>query len=894
MFSLLHKNRLLTAGLTGGAALWIASSGTFVAPASGAARAPLSPVASVANTGHARAATAPSARTRAATTARASYTRLPLGFESVAGHGPDGVRFLARGNGYAVYLTPREAALVLGDVAPVSRAAHNSHPTNSAVLRFHLLGANPRARVTGAARQSGTVNYFGGTDQRAWQRGVPTYGQVDYSGIYRGVDLRYYGTQNRLEYDFRVAAHADPAQIRQGVGGARALRLDANGDLSLAVAGGRALRWARPVAYQIARDGRRVGVDVRYQLLGHDAFGFAPGRYDRARPLVIDPVLSYSTFFGYNDAVTGVALDSSGNTYIAGYTNAAIITSTQMLQLAHAPGLTPDAFVAKLSADNHQLVYSTFVGGGGQDVATGIAIDGQGDAYVAGYTNSGLVATQPPFPVTDHAFQKVNHGGNDAFIFKLSPNGRALLYSTYLGGSTDNADTVGDDLATGVAVDRGGVAYVTGYTYAYNFPLKNPLQGSLGYGKGTLGTQVDAFVTKLNPSGSGLIYSTYLGGSGSDSAVGIAVDRAGEAYVTGQTNSPDFPTPKHALQAQLYGTDYNAFVAKLNAAGNSLVYATYLGRTAADKAHGIAVDSAGDAYIVGETNGGIPRTVGVAQPTSGGGIDAFVAKLDPRGVLRYSTYLGGIGDDIGYAIALDPAGDAYVTGSTASAAFNTPVFPLKGALQGDLGGNRGGFGMLDAFVAKVNSCGSALLYSSYLGGTFVDSGQAIAVDYHGDAYIGGQTLSPNFPISRAVRGGSTYAPPTSNAFVAKISGSPGSAPGACPLALTLDAAPQVSGTGALTVTVHTTPFAQVAVTLDVRNAVPPPPAVKGAKGPKAPKLGALLYQKTVHGMADSYGLYQGVLRLKYVTAAPVAAGVRVQARSGRTSAASTVPIQVTP
>ncbi len=874
-----------------------------MSPASGAARAPLRPVVPVANSGYTHAATATS---RAATTARASYTRLPLGFEAVAGHGLDGVRFLARGNGYAVYLTPREAALALDDVAPASHAMHGSHPTNSAVLRFHLLGANPQARVTGDARQQGTVNYFGGTDQRTWQRGAPTYGQVDYSGIYQGVNLRYYGTQNRLEYDFRVAAHADPAQIRQGVGGARALRLAANGDLSLAVAGGRVINWARPVAYQIARDGRRVSVDVRYRLLGYDAFGFALGRYDHARPLVIDPVLSYSTFFGYSNAVTGVALDSSGNTYITGYTNATIITSTQMLQLGRVPTNCPsgssnpcaDAFVAKLSADNHQLVYSTFVGGGGQDVATGIAVDGQGDAYVAGYTNSGLTTpslmTMPAFPVTDHAFQKVNHGGNDAFIFKLSSNGRALLYSTYLGGSTDNADTVGDDVATGIAVDRGGAAYVTGYTYSYNFPLKNPLQGSLGYGKGTLGTQVDAFVTKLNPSGSGLIYSTYLGGSLSDSAVGIAVDRAGEAYVTGQTNSPDFPTPKHALQAQLYGTDYNAFVAKLNAAGNSLVYATYLGRTAADKAHGIAVDNAGDAYIVGETNGGIPRTVGVAQPTSGGGIDAFVAKLDPRGVLRYSTYLGGIGDDIGYAIALDPAGDAYVTGSTASAAFNTPVFPLKGALQGDLGGNRGGFGMLDAFVAKVNSCGSALLYSSYLGGTFVDSGQAIAVDYHGDAYIGGQTLSPNFPISRAVRGGSTYAPPASNAFVAKISGSPGSAPGACPLALTLDAAPQVSGTGALTVTVHTTPFAQVAVTLDVRNAVPSPPAVKGAKGPKAPKLGALLYRKTVHGMADSYGLYQGVLHLKYVTAAPVAADVRVQARSGRANAASTVPIQVTP
>jgi len=213
-------------------------------------------------------------------------------------------------------------------------------------------------------------------------------------------------TARRTAWNMTSAWRRTPIRLRSGrAWAARALRLAANGDLSLAVAGDRVINWARPVAYQIARDGRRVSVDVRYRLLGYDAFGFALGRYNHVRPLVIDPVLSYSTFFGYNDAVTGVALDSSGNTYIAGYTNAAIITSTRMLQLAHAPGLTPDAFVAKLSADNHRLVYSTFVGGGGQDVATGIAVDGQGNAYVAGYTNSGLAVTQPPFPVTDHAFQ---------------------------------------------------------------------------------------------------------------------------------------------------------------------------------------------------------------------------------------------------------------------------------------------------------------------------------------------------------------------------------------------------------------------------------------------------------------------------------------------------------
>ena len=626
--------------------------------------------------------------------------------------------------------------------------------------------------------------------------------------------------------------------------------------LRLAAATGE-VRWAHPVAYQIVR-GQRVAVQAVYRLLDARTIGFSLGRYNRALPLVIDPVLSYSSFFGYGDDITGIALDHSGNTYVTGYTVATIITNTHMLQMNRVPTTCPagsanpcpDAFIAKISADSHRLVYTTFLGGNASDQANGIAVDGNGDAYIAGSTNSS------DFPVTSHAFQKANHGGNDAFIAKLSSDGRSLLYSTYLGGSTDNANTVGDDVATGIAVDSRGSAYVTGSTYSYNFPLKNPLQGSLGYGKGTLGTQVDAFVTKLNASGSGLVYSTYLGGSLSDVASGIAVDGEGNAYITGQTNSPDFPTPPHALQGQLYGTDYNSFVAKLNKWGKSLVYATYLGRTAADKTHGIAVDGAGNAYVVGETNGGMPKTIGVAQPTSGGGIDAFVAKLSDRGVLTYSTYLGGIGDDIGLGIALDSSGEAYVTGSTASAAFNTPVFPLKSALQGALGGNRGGFGMLDAFVAKVNSCGSALLYSSYLGGTFVDAATSIAVDRHGNAYIGGQSLSPNFPISHPLAGGALYTPPSGNAFVAKISGSPTSPPGACPLALTLDTLPQVSGTGALTVTVHTTPHALVGATLIVTNTVPPPPAVPPSARPRPslprrPSSARCSIAPDVHGVADS-------------------------------------------
>ncbi len=825
---------------------------------------------------------------RASHAPRLSYDSLPLVFEAGQGdrHDLDGVRFTARGGGYNLFLTPRGAVLLIGGAAP---PRHSAARPSTMSLRF--VGANVGARLDGENPRQETVSYMCGGQAGVRSRRVATYTGVSYKGVYPGVDLRYYGTQGHIEYDLNVAPGAAARQIVERVDGAQTLRLDARGDLDLQAANGDSLRLRAPAAYQM-RDGRRLPVAVSYVLAGSHTFSFRLGRYDVHRPLVVDPVLSYSTFFGSNSVVNGIALDPSGGTYIAGYTYSTIITSTKMLQLNRVPTNCPsnstnpcaDAFVAKFAPGQSRLIYTTYLGGSNNDVATGIAVTPGGGALVTGYTSS------LDFPVTAHAFQKTNHGGNDVFVTKLSPNGLSLLYSTYLGGSIDNADTVGDDVATGIAVDGAGDAFVTGYTYAYNFPLKNPLQGALGFGKGTLGTQIDAFVTKFNPTGSALLYSTYLGGSLSDTASGIAIDGAGDAYITGQTNSPDFPAPAHALQPQLFGTDFNSFVLKLNPSGKSILFSTYFGKTAADKTHGIAVDGAGDAFVVGETNGGIPRTIGVVQPASGGGIDAFVTKFNARGVLVYSTYLGGIGNDVANAVALDRAGDAYVTGSTGSASFNTPLFPLQGALQGSLGGNRGGFGMLDAFVAKLNSCGSNLLYSSYLGGTFVDGGNAIVVNGGGDAFIAGQTLSPNFPIANSTRGGAVYAPPTADAFVARISKAPGNTSGACAPSVTIDAPPTVSITGPLTVTVHTVPFAQVSATLVITNSVAPTPGAPV----KQPKLGAVIYSKSVHGGADSFGLFRRAIPLTFKTAAPIPATVRVVVKSGRFTLKSSVPVLVGP
>jgi hypothetical protein len=822
----------------------------------------------------------------------ATFARLPLSFELNQGQADRGIRFLARGADSTLYLTAADAVLTL---APSERGSQAG-----AVLRFHPAGASTHPQVVGQDLLPGTANYFVGADRRSWHTALPTYARVAYRGIYRGVDLVYYGTQGNLEYDFVLAPGADPHLIRLDITGADSLSIDARGDLILHTAAGE-IRQHKPVIYQQMGSHRR-SLDGHFVLLDGHEVGFAVTRYDAHRPLVIDPVLSYSSLYGYYDVSTGITLDRAGNIYITGYvitgppppTPPGAVPTTRAYQITPLGAIS--AFVAKIDPRGTRLLFSTYLGGSTNRVpasasnyGTHIAVDSTGSAYVVGYTD----ATN--FPVTTNALQHRLIGGTDVFITKLNSNGRSLLYSTYLGGSTDNADSQGSNVGIGIAVDRAGNAYVTGYTYAYNFPLKNALQGSLGYGKGTLGSQVDAFVTKLNPAGSALIYSTYLGGSLTDMAAGIAVDAAGDAYIVGQTNSPDFPIAPHALQATLYATDYNTFVVKLNPSGNRLVYGTYLGHTAGDKPHAIALDTSDNVYIAGETTGGIPRTLGVAQPTSGGGIDAFVTKLNGRGVLVYSTYLGGVGDDIGYGVAVDGLGNAYVTGSTGSATFNTPVFPLKRALQGTLGGNRGGFGMTDAFIAKLDSCGSGLLYSSYLGGTFADAGTAIAVDGRENAYVAGTTLSPNFPLHYPMHAGKTYVPPNTNVFIAKIGATREPGASACPLPLTIDlSAPQVAVSSTLTITVHTAPGAQVQTTLEVTNTVPPPATSAKTAGPKPPKLGAVLYRVQINGSADAYGLYVGAIRVRYVTTTPIQAMVTVRTRNPQAHATGSTSVLIVP
>ena len=473
---------------------------------------------------------------------------------------------------------------------------------------------------------------------------------------------------------------------------------------------------------------------------GVDAITFVVKEgYNHQTPLIIDPGLVYSTFLGGTSLDEGVdiAVDDIGNTYITGRT-----TSTNFPITAGAFDTTynggTDAFVTKLNAAGSALIYSTYVGGDRNDQGLGISVDDTGHAYITGVTLS------RDFPTTAGAFDIFANGGIDAFVTKLNAAGSALLYSTYLGGT-------GNDQGLGISVDDTGDAYITGFTESANFPT------TAGAFDTTYNGNRDAFVTKLNATGSALLYSTYLGGAAGDQGNGISVDDTGNAYITGLTSSVDFPTTAGAFDTTYNGST-DAFVTKLNAAGGALLYSTYLGGTDLDQGRGIAVDDTGNAYITGLTSSNdFPTTAGAFDTTYNGSTDAFVTKLNAAGnTLLYSTYLGGTDLDQGDGMTVDGTGNAYITGFTESANFPTTA----GAFDTTYNGNR------DAFVTKLNAAGSALLYSTYVGGTDLDQGRGIDVDGLGNAYITGITNSADFPTTAGAFD-TTYNGST-DAFVTKL------------------------------------------------------------------------------------------------------------------------------
>lgn len=681
----------------------------------------------------------------------AHLLELPLSFVpnvgQVAGDPQHQVDFVSAGRGYSLFLTSSEAVLALRN--DPRRRAGKSVAAGTALLRMKLEDANTRVPARGVDELAGKSNYFIGSNPSEWHTNVPTYAKVKYRNVYPGVDLTFYGNQRHLEFDFTVAPKADPGRISLLLDGASHLRIDSQGDL-IAEVGGRTVQFRKPLIYQPATSSDHISfarhvVNGGYVLGSKGRVRFKVSDYDRERPLIIDPMLSYSTFLGGtgDDSGNGIAVDSSGNAYITGST-ASTDFPTQSPYSSSLAG-SGDAFIAKLNPSGSALVYSTYLGGNQTDVGNAIAVDSSGNVFVTGSTASS------DFPATSGVLQ-ANFGGGqtDAFVAELNSSGDSLTYATYLGGT-------GNDVGYGIALDSSDDAYVVGSTSSTDFPTKNPLQPA------NAGNN-DAFLSKIKPDGSALVYSTYLGGSGADSGQDVAVDSSGDAYVTGFTLSTDFPTSKPFQTANAGSAD--AFVAEYNASGSGLVYSTYIGGSGVDRAFSIALGDSGDAYIAGDTSStNFPTTSGALQTTNSGNGDAFVSELDANGQLAYSTYLGGSLADGAKDIAVDTSGNIFVTGYTQSSDF-----PVSNALDNTFGGGTcSNTACFDAFVSEINPA-SGFVYSTYLGGIGNDYGQGIALNSSGDVYITGTTGSANFPATAGdfqSSPGSSGA--SSDAFVAMIS-----------------------------------------------------------------------------------------------------------------------------
>ncbi len=666
------------------------------------------------------------------------FGRVPLAFEKNEGQTNSRVKYLSRGTGYSLFLTPNEAVFSLRKPNPKTAPSKTKPSTKQArqtavagaVVRMQLVGGNPNAKETAFAKLPGTTNYLIGKNKSQWRKGVANYSKVGFQEVYKGVDVVYYGNQKNLEYDFVVQPHTSPASIRLKFAGAKRVTASAKGELALNMGNG-TLQWHAPVAYQEIA-GKRTPVSAKYVLKGTQEVAFAVGNYDASKPLIIDPELAYSTYLGGrdDDYGTGIAVDSAGYAYISGLTwSKDFPTSAGAFQSLASSGYG-DAFVTKLSLDGSSVIYSTLFGGSLYDAAYAIAVDKSGSAYITGETLS------TDLPVSDGAYQPTYGGGDssgyggDAFVAKLTSDGSDIAYSTYLGGADD-------EIGLGIAVDTAGAAYVTGYTYSKNFPTTG------GAFQGTLSTKYfSGFVTKVGADGTVLNYSTYLSGTYADYGSKIAVDANGNAYIGGFAASTDFPTTAGAYQTTnkggfFYGSD--GFVTKLATDGMSLVYSTYLGGTDDDEITGIAVDKTGNAYVTGDTYSfDFPVTPSAVQMVSPGYPSGIVTKLSSDGsATTYSTYLGGTGSNYPNSITVDSAGRAIITGRTHSSDFPTTLKAFQVSPQGGY----------DAFVTKLSVAGDAFVNSTLIGGSFGDNSVGVATDKKGAAYITGDTDSIDFPTN---------------------------------------------------------------------------------------------------------------------------------------------------
>jgi Beta-propeller repeat len=665
---------------------------------------------------------------------------MPLPFTKNMGQWPDSILFRASANGATMWFTKNgiwyqffrrvektDASAtaidptVLGhpQLAVGSSAGDQPDSIETTMIKAEFVGASESVAVVGLEEQEYKCNYFIGNEPSKWRTDVPNYSAVTMRGLYPGVDVTFASHEGRLESKLLAASSADLSLVKVEYRGASNITQQTATAATVQTPFGEHMFEGVLLA-----DGSATKSEQQVASANSSASGVS---------------LVFSTYLGGsgNDQGNGIAVDAGGNAYVTGETESTNFPTQNPFQISNGGG--KDVFVTKLNSTGSGLVYSTYFGESGTDIGYGIAVDAGGNAYITGYTVSTNFPTQNPF-------QDSLSGSSDAFVTKLTSGGNGLIYSTYLGGSSA-------EYGYGIAVDTEGSAYVTGETWSEDFPTQSPFQATFG------GGLWDGFVTKLSNSGSSLVFSTFLGGNSYDEGMGVAVDATGNAYVAGSTYSVNFPT-RSALQS-LFGGFVDGFVTKFNYAGIELGYSTFLGTSNFDRVDGIAVDAQGNASVVGTTNSNNFPTRNPFQPTKAGVSDAFVLELNSLGdEMIYSTYLGGSGEDYGQCVAIDASDHVYVLGYSLA----TTNFPTQNAFQ-DING--GGF---DAFVAKFNSTSGGLIYSTYLGGNgdefnYGVSGNGIAVDDKGNAYVTGMTGSANFPTQNPLQianGGS------SDAFVAKF------------------------------------------------------------------------------------------------------------------------------
>lgn len=699
---------------------------------------------------------------------------VPIHFEENVGQTDSSVRFIARGAGYTIFLTPQEAVFLLSTIEKTPRNPHDRHkprlfkPSAQALaVRMKLLGANASPEISGTGKLPGVSNYFFGKNKDRWHTHVANYASAAYSGVYPGIDMLYYGNQRQLEYDFVVQAGADPSAIKFAFSGVNETSLSPTGDLQMKN-GLRTLVLHSPSIYQL-ENGIRKPISGRYSLNPDHSIGVSVPNFDHSKQLVIDPVLQYSTYVGGSgdDFAYTLALDPQGNSYIVGATTSPDFPATGTIGDPVVSSNTVP-FITKLDPTGTTLLYSDYFGGSGQDSANGMAVDANGYAYVIGSTNSA------DFPITSSAFQStLASGATNAFLAKFSADGSSLAYSTYLGGAAD-------DEAMSVAVDSAQNAYLTGFatssgSNSYPTTTSTAFQSSLN---GAIG---NAFFTRIDTTQSGansLIYSTYLGGANAqpfgDVGYGIALDSSSRAYLTGETTSTDFPTTTTLPQSSVNpnGTVFASLIDTTKSGAASLIYSTFLAGTGAlgEGGYAAAVDQNQKMYLIGFTSSAdFPATTSVAScPTNPSSLGTvFVAKLDPtlsgQSTLIYSTCAGGSGGsnagDLATSIAVDPNGAAYYAGSTDSADFPVTSDALQSTSNSAVG---------SGFLSILNSSGSSLLYSTYLGGSAPSYAWTVALDSTFNIYVDGNTASTGLPgtsgeFQPALAG-------DSNAFVSKFSG----------------------------------------------------------------------------------------------------------------------------